>query len=338
MSISLANKDYNSINPEIRALSLDKVGKNLLVGTIGSEIYELSIEPASKRVENWRFLVRGNSSLRKSRATELRGLAIVPNTKVFVTVSEDSKLRLWDLDQRVQLQAVGLDSKARVVEVDETNQQLVIGFANGTVQLIGRLTGSIEFNRQEFETPVTIVRLSPDQSLLAIGSEGGIVKVYKFPSMRNAMLLKHSSAVTNLDWSTSSKVLQTNTKDHKLLFWNTVSGVCIEKGGLDCRDENWATWTCLYGWPVKGIMYKQKVPITSCARSFNVHNNYQLLAAGDMFGNLKLYRYPCIQMEVMHLVGRGHSSPISSIRFTRDDKYILTTGLYDGCILQWEIS
>eukprot|EP00826_Nyctotherus_ovalis_P022811 TRINITY_DN17612_c0_g2_i2.p1 TRINITY_DN17612_c0_g2~~TRINITY_DN17612_c0_g2_i2.p1 ORF type:complete len:338 (+),score=76.19 TRINITY_DN17612_c0_g2_i2:141-1154(+) len=337
MSISLAEETYCSINPEIRALNLDRVGKNLLVGTIGSEIYELSIEPASKCVENWRFLVRGNASLRKFRTTELRGIAIVPNTRVFVTVSEDSKLRLWDLDQRIQLQVVNLESKARVVEVDETNQQLVIGFTNGTVQLVNRLNGMIEFSRQEFETPVTVVRLSPDQSLLAAGSEGGIVKVYKFPSMRSAMLLKHSSAVTNLDWATSSKVLQTNTKDHKLLFWNTVSGVCVEKA-IDCRDENWATWTCLYGWPVKGIMYKQKVPITSCARSFNLHNGYQLLAAGDMRGDLKLYRYPCIQMEVMHLIGRGHSSPISSIRFTRDDKYILTTGLYDGCVLQWEIS
>ena len=333
----MINEEYHSINPEIRALSLDKIGKNLLVGTIGSEIYELSIDPSSKHVENWRFLVQGHSSDRSNRITELRGLSVVSNTKVIVTVSEDAKLRLWDLEQRMQIQVVNLDSMARVVEVDEANQHLMIGFTNGTVQVISRSNGTMKFDKQEFETPVTVIRLSPDQTLLAIGSEGGIVKVYKFPSMKSTTILKHSNPVTNLDWSTNSKILHTNTRDHKLLFWNAINGIFLETGGTDYRNEAWASWTCLYGWPVQGIMYKQKVPITSCSRSYFLHNNYKLLACGDMAWELKLYRYPCIQLEARHLIGKGHSSPISCVRFTRDDKYILTTGLYDGCILQWEI-
>ena len=66
MEINMADPKFNSISPEIRTLSLDKMGKNLLVGTIGAEIYELSIEPSSKTVEAFESIVRSHASPRKS--------------------------------------------------------------------------------------------------------------------------------------------------------------------------------------------------------------------------------------------------------------------------------
>ncbi len=66
MEINVADPKFASISPEIRTLSLDKMGKNLLVGTIGCEIYELSIEPSGKTVEAISPLVRGHASPRKS--------------------------------------------------------------------------------------------------------------------------------------------------------------------------------------------------------------------------------------------------------------------------------
>ena len=65
MNISLSDKTYSSISPGVRTLSLDKMGKNLLVGTSGSEIYELSIEPSSKQVEQHAKLVSGHCSPRR---------------------------------------------------------------------------------------------------------------------------------------------------------------------------------------------------------------------------------------------------------------------------------
>lgn len=334
----MSSPENHSINPEIRALSLDKVGQNLLVGTIGSEIYELKIEPSSKTVKNCTLLIRSHASLRDCAKTELSGLAICKGSNEFVTVSEDSKLRIWDMEKCVQKQMINLKLKAKVVDVDDNIQYFIIGFSNGAVQVINSKTGEVIFNKQEFETPVTVLRTSPDQTLVAIGTEGGIVKIYKFPAMKNAGLLKHSSPVTNLDWAINSKAIHTSTKDGYLLFWDIIANAAIDTGPVDFRDEPWATWTCLYGWPVQGLMFKQPYPIFSCARSVKFHDNYQLLAAGDVRGTLKLYRYPCIQMEVQHLIGRGHSSPISCIKFTDDNKYLFTTGLYDSCILQWELS
>ena len=50
MPIDMTNQLYHSISPGVRTLSLDRMGKKLLVGTAGSEIYELSIDPSRKKV------------------------------------------------------------------------------------------------------------------------------------------------------------------------------------------------------------------------------------------------------------------------------------------------
>ena len=66
ITINMEDPKFESISPEIKTLSLDKMGKNLLVGTIGSEIYELSIEPSNTYDVKGRKLVNGHSSPRKA--------------------------------------------------------------------------------------------------------------------------------------------------------------------------------------------------------------------------------------------------------------------------------
>lgn len=61
----MGEKKYGSISPGVRSLSLDKMGKNLLVGTCGSEIYELSIEPSSRQVDQHAKLVNGHCTPRR---------------------------------------------------------------------------------------------------------------------------------------------------------------------------------------------------------------------------------------------------------------------------------
>lgn len=50
MPIDMNGELYHSISPGVRTLSLDRMGKKLLVGTAGSEIFELSIDPSRKKV------------------------------------------------------------------------------------------------------------------------------------------------------------------------------------------------------------------------------------------------------------------------------------------------
>jgi len=63
----------------------------------------------------------------------------------------------------------------------------------------------------------------------------------------------------------------------------------------------------------------------------------KLLASGDDFGKVRLLEYPCIIKNSQGVIGRGHSSHVTNIKFTNTDKVLLSTGGEDQTILQWEV-
>eukprot|EP01022_Parablepharisma_sp_SALTPOND_P009431 TRINITY_DN1391_c0_g1_i1.p1 TRINITY_DN1391_c0_g1~~TRINITY_DN1391_c0_g1_i1.p1 ORF type:complete len:2151 (-),score=139.11 TRINITY_DN1391_c0_g1_i1:21-6473(-) len=354
MTIDMSDKAYGSISPGIRALSLDRMGKNLLVGTFGSEIYELNIEPSGKTVQKFTALVKGHCSPRKSMASEMWGLAIFPCGTKYATVSDDATLRIWNISDKRQEKLIPLvddikskeivlselqnSAKARAIDVGPDGTLAAVGFKDGSVRIIDLITGFTKYSKVHFDSSVSVIRISPDANRVAIGCLGNIIQVFDFPTMDSPKLLKgHTGSITHLDWSEDSQVLHSNSTDNRLLFWNANTGKLIVKGEEIHRDEKWATWTCVYGWSVQGIVYELSTKFLTCMRSNNYYDHYQLLATGDESGLLRIYRYPCLKRGSAHLLGKGHSSPVSTVKFTQDDKHIITTGLKDGCVFQWEI-
>lgn len=84
------------------------------------------------------------------------------------------------------------------------------------------------------------------------------------------------------------------------------------------RDERWLTWTNTLGWPVQGI-WKETYDgseINCVARSNSTFaerapDNYNILAVGNDFNEILLYRYPCVNRNTEPLRKKGHSSPIA---------------------------
>ena len=54
----------------------------------------------------------------------------------------------------------------------------------------------------------------------------------------------HSSFIRHFDWSQDSTVLQSNSGDFEMLFWEMPSGKQI-KFPADTRNVDWNTWTCV---------------------------------------------------------------------------------------------
>jgi WD40 repeat protein len=79
--------------------------------------------------------------------------------------------------------------------------------------------------------------------------------------------------------------------------------------------------------------------INSAARSNKpIGDGYKLLASGDDFGKVNLYRYPSMIERSEALKMEGHSSHVTSVRFTSDDKYLISAGGNDTAVCQWKIS
>ena len=166
--------------------------------------------------------------------------------------------------------------------------------------------------------------------------------VYILPKLEVKCTLKAStSAVMHLSWSQDSRGLITNDKSYEVLYYNVDAGQ-QDKGGLNTfRDEHWHTWTLPLGWPVQGIWTNDidGSDINSVDRSNQPHEDgYFLVARADDFSKVQLYRYPSSIAESKCLVGRGHSSHVTKVKFSPSDEYLFSAGGNDTCIFQWKIT
>ena len=91
----------------------------------------------------------------------------------------------------------------------------------------------------------------------------------------------HSSYIRHFDWSSDSTVLQSNSGNHELKFWEMPSGKEI-KHANDTRNVDWHSWTCVVGWPVQGIWPR----LSSGTDVFSVDRSHTrtCVASGDRFG------------------------------------------------------
>ena len=67
-------------------------------------------------------------------------------------------------------------------------------------------------------------------------------------------------------------------------------------------------------------------------------DGYHLLAAGDDFGKVKLYRYPSMVEPSQYLECKGHSSHVTKVKFgpipnNKQAQYLISTGGNDTAVI-----
>ena len=103
------------------------------------------------------------------------------------------------------------------------------------------------------------------------------------------------------------------------------------------KNEPWATWTCTLGWPVQGIW-------PPCADGSDINciersPDGSVVATGDDFRTVKLFRYPCPVDEAAGQKYSGHSEHVTNVGFSRNQDgqtYLISTGGEDKSIFQWK--
>ena len=99
------------------------------------------------------------------------------------------------------------------------------------------------------------------------------------------------------------------------------------------RDVRWATDTCTFGWSVQGIW-----PKFSDGTDVNAtHARGDLVLTADDAGEIKAFNSPCVKEHAESVVGRGHSSHVTNVRWIGDGAAI-TTGGNDRSILVWRVA
>ncbi|CAD8173443.1 unnamed protein product [Paramecium pentaurelia] len=333
----------------------------LVVGTVGCEIWELSTKD-TKITNQTKFtpkiMMKGHYA--PQIQSELWGLAIEGD--FIYSCGDDATLRQWSVSQRKQTLFIRTVQDSNFVDIkpDENGVYpdsvrgrsiavnfdfIVVGFKDGGVRVYDRELKQKSYFKVAKDW-ISDIKISPNNEYIAFGSHDNCIYIYRIPEfvIHLKPLRKHSAFIKNVDFSVDSTKLISTCGSFDLIFWDITTGKQMPQGRNILRDEKWATWTNILGWPVQGIWrddYNGQ-EINCVCRSNSPFapkqpDNYYLLAVGNDFNEVLLYRYPCINKKSEPIQRRGHSSPISQVKFTQDDQYLVTMGGEDMTILLWRV-
>lgn len=338
----------DSLCPALR--SIQRTGETLIIATYAAEIYEIK-EDGSKAEQ----LITGHyTPSRKNTVTnEVWGLALFGDSRRYVTGSDDGTIRVWDIVEKRALKVLNLseksqgevsdNAKVRVLALSPGDEILAVGCKSGRICLYEISTWSQIASNDSRHEEISDIKFSPSGDKLAIGGHDNLIVLYSPSDLTEIVTCKgHNSYITHLDWSLDGSKLQSNCGAYELLFWETETGKQLTSGATMLKDEKWHTWTCVVGWPVQGVYpaYSDGTDVNSVDRTrerFGL-DEYEVVAAADDFSQVRLFRYPCLQRDAKNVQGKGHSSHVTSVRFTPDCKYLLSTGGDDQAVIQWRVT
>jgi WD40 repeat protein len=331
-TFSVVDIDPLSSQPQVQALSV-REGR-IIIGTKGANIYDVGLDLSGDgRIEMVGPLVSGHCD--KKGGDELWGIAVHPKKACFATACDDRTVRVWDSREKVMKKSIPVPDRARSVAFSTNGTQLAVGLMTGKLCVFNDSEYNQTVDVQVSKKAILVVRYSPDDSYLAVGTQDSKVYILSTKTFgHSAICSGHHSSVTHLDFSADSRVLQSVSSDYELLFWDVASGKQI-KSPSDVRDTKWSTVTSILGWSVQGIWPPEAdgTDVNAVSRS----PDQSLLVTGDDFGLVKLFRFPCPKEKSSYREYKGHSAHVCNVAFSSDGKFIFSAGGLDKSILQFEV-
>ncbi|CUG84647.1 WD40 repeat-containing protein, putative [Bodo saltans] len=282
---------------------------------------------------------------------ELWGLDVHPTEPLFCSSAEDCTLRLWSMDLGSMILMTNIAYGSRCCGFSWDGQMIAVGHENGAFSIWDAMTlvPLLPFTRKR-EARTNAIAFSPDGRFLAmsLGTPARCVDVYYVRRDRGDLRLDYigccdiSSQILQIDWSLDSSLLQCCTTNYENVRFN-IPG-CDPNMLYDGYDEVWATHSGVIGWGVQGIWEdcSDGTDVNSCGRS----RSGKYLVAGYDSTRVRLFNFPCIpktheqSTKVVfpkHREYIGHSSHVTRVLWSADDRYVVSSGGMDLTILRWKV-
>ncbi|XP_071501023.1 77 kDa echinoderm microtubule-associated protein-like isoform X1 [Diadema antillarum] len=278
-------------------------------------------------------------TLVQAHTEELWGLALHPSQALFLTCAYDKNVFLWDFEQHKPIWSKTMEESCQSAGFHPSGNVVAIGMTSGRWVALDVQSQELITVHTDGKEQHDIIRYSPDGNYLAVASHDNFIYIYSVSEegRKYSKLGKcsgHSSFVTHIDWSSDSTKLQSNSGDYELLFWDATTCKQIVNS-KETRDIEWATFTCVLGYPVCGIWPEGSdgTDVNTVARS----TTSTLLATGDDFGKVNLFRYPVNHPKAACSSFKGHSSHVTSVIFNEDSTKLISTGGRDMSCMQWTV-
>ncbi|XP_045677967.1 echinoderm microtubule-associated protein-like 5 isoform X1 [Phyllostomus hastatus] len=320
--------DLRETDQGYKGLSVRSVcwrGDHILVGTQDSEIFEIVVHERNKPF----LIMQGHCE------GELWALAVHPTKPLAVTGSDDRSVRLWSLVDHALIARCNMEEPIRCAAVNVDGIHLALGMKDGsfTVLRVRDMTEVVHI--KDRKEAIHELKYSPDGTYLAVGCNDGSVDIYGVAQRYKKIgeCVGSLSFITHLDWSSDSRYLQTNDGDGRRLFYRMPGGREVTNKE-EVKGVHWASWTCVSGLEVNGIL-----PKYSDINDINsVDGNYmgQVLVTADDYGIVKLFRYPCLRKGAKFKKYIGHSAHVTNVRWSHDYQWVISIGGADHSVFQWK--
>jgi len=330
------------LRSSIRSVCCDANMTRVLVGTKGSEIYEIQIDKGSA-ADAFRI---GSGHFKD----ELWGLASHPTDEdLYATCGDDATVRVWSVSQKRVVRQGSIDCGGRAIAWKPDGTQLAIGMGysvgrgkhkeDGMWCVVDAESMEVVTKGQEAKEWISDIKYSPDGKQLAIGSHDNKIYLYdttKGYAYKGIKCEAHNSYITHFDYTSDGKYLRSTCGAYELLFHSASNGAQDPSGASKLKNTEFSSETCTLGWGVQGIWPEAAdgTDINAVCKSADG----KLVATADDFGAVKVYQYPCVSQGNGSVEGKGHSSHVTNVRFQQGDGYMITTGGNDRSILQWKLS
>ncbi|XP_041865678.1 echinoderm microtubule-associated protein-like 4 isoform X3 [Melanotaenia boesemani] len=310
----------------IRAVSEGK-GDEFLVGTSRNFILRGTFN------DGFMVAVQGHTD-------ELWGLASHPSRQLFLTCAQDRMVCLWNsLDHSLQWSRM-LEEHGHCADFHPSGAVVAIGTHIGKWFVLDAETTDLVGIHTDGNEQLSVMRFSVDGSLLAVGSHDNFIYLYTVSERgrkysRNGKCTGHSSYITHLDWSPDNNFIMSNSGDYEILYWDVPNGCKLIRNRSECKDIDWATYTCVLGYHVFGVWPEGSdgTDINALMRS----HNRKVIALADDFCKVHLFAYPCSTPKAPSHKYSAHSSHVTNVSFLFNDSHLISTGGKDTSIMQWRM-
>lgn len=154
------------------------------------------------------------------------------------------------------------------------------------------------------------------------------------------MFGKTTSFITHIDWSMDGELLRTVDASYELLYYTAVDGKQNTSGKTAYRDTQWATHNIIFSYQAQGVWQSgQDGTDINFADVSNrpVIDKMQLIATGNDNDKVHVFRYPSVLEKSKPVVGHGHASDVTKVKFNNKDTMLISTGGNDTTVIQWKI-
>jgi WD40 repeat protein len=142
-----------------------------------------------------------------------------PDGKLIVTASKDGRVRLWNLQGKLQTQFKGHQAPILSVSFSPDGKHLATASADTTVRL-WNLQGQLQAQFEGHQNEVTHLSFSPDGKLLVTASTQGTARLWNLQGNMLAQFKGHQHPVIGVSFSPNGEVLETVSTDGIFKQWD----------------------------------------------------------------------------------------------------------------------